>query len=248
MVTAAAPAIALSEPVETALSVDIFGAQTLLEPNAPRPNYPVQLAAVVLYALALAGVLLLSRPAPETQVEEPLELVLAPAPVEEPPPPPEATPEQADEIPPPPEAIDPVAPVEEPKPIPKPEPKPKVEKKVERKPVAHSDATPRHAAPVPATSAAPSAPSANMSAIASQIHARLQRAAANAYPELQSPRSARVGYRVSFSASGALTSFAIVPSGNAAFDAVASRLGGRIGAISPPGKAVSLSGSLTFSP
>lgn len=247
MVTAAAPAIALSEPVETALSVDIFGAQTLLEPNAPRPNYPVQLAAVVLYALALAGVLLLSRPAPETQVEEPLELVLAPAPVEEPPPP-EATPEQADEIPPPPEAIDPVAPVEEPKPVPKPEPKPKVEKKVERKPVARSDAAPRHAAPAPATSAAPSAPSANMSAIASQIHARLQRAAANAYPESQSPRSARVGYRVGFSASGALTSFSIVPSGNAAFDAVASRLGGRIGAISPPGKPVSLSGSLTFSP
>lgn len=248
MVTAAASALRVSEPAETALTVDIFGAQTLLKSNAPRPNYPAQLAAVLIYALALASVVLLSRPAPEAQTEEPLELVLAPAPVEEPPPPEEATPEQADEIPPPPEAIDPIAPVEQPKPVPKPEPKPKVEKKVERKPAARSDAAPRHAAPVPGTAAAPSAPAANMSAIASQIHARLQRAAANAYPESQAPRSARVGYRVSFSASGALTSFSIVPSGNAAFDSVASRLGGRIGSISPPGKAVSLSGSLTFAP
>lgn len=248
MVTAAAPAVAILDQDDATLTVDIFGAQTLLEPNSPRPNYPVQLGAVFLYALALAGVVFLSRPAPESVVEEPLELVLAPAPVEEPPPPPEATPEVADEPPPPPEAIEPIAPVEPPKPIPKAEPKPKIEKKVERKPVARSDAAPRHSAPGPATAAAPSAPSANLSAIASQIHARLQRAAANAYPESQAPRSARVGYRVSFSASGALTSFSIVPSGNAAFDAVASRLGGRIGSISPPGKPVSLSGSLTFSP
>jgi protein TonB len=246
MVTAAAPAIALSEPAENALPVDIFGAQTLLKHNAPRPNYPAQGAAVLLYALALTGVVLLSRPTPETELETPLELVLAPAPVEEPPPPEEAVPEQADEIPPPPEAIDPVAPVEEPKPVPKPQPKPKVEKKVERKP--RTDAAPRQATSATSASAGAPAQNASLSAIASQIHARLQRAAANAYPESQAPRSARIGYRVSFSASGAMTSFTIVPSGNAAFDAVASRLGGRIGSISPPGKPVSLSGSLTFSP
>ncbi len=76
----------------------------------------------------------------------------------------------------------------------------------------------------------------------------MQRAAANAYPESQAPRTAHISYRATFSASGSLTSYSISGSGNGAFDAVAQRLGSRCGSVPAPGKPVSLSGSLTFSP
>ncbi|MFY9834404.1 MAG: energy transducer TonB, partial [Methylocystis sp.] len=80
------------------------------------------------------------------------------------------------------------------------------------------------------------------------FHACMQRAAANAYPESQAPRTAHISYHATFGASGSLTSYSISGSGNAAFDAVAQRLGARCGSVPAPGKPVSLSGSLTFSP
>ena len=104
----------------------------------------------------------------------------------------------------------------------------------------------RAAVLAPVRAAPPPPPGATPSAIANQIHARLMRAAANAYPESQKPRSARISYRVSVDASGHITSFSITPSGNAAFDSVASRLGGRIGTVDAPGRAAALSGVINF--
>src|SRR5208282_2829257 len=181
--------------------------------------------------------LVMEQPAPPPVVEQPK------------PPEPEAVkpPEpQVDEPPPPPKAIEPaVAPVEPPKPKPVVPPKPKPKPVV--KAPEHTVAAPRHPVAVAApVRAAPVPAGATPSAIANQIHARLARAAANAYPESQKPRSARISYRVMVDASGHITSFSITPSGNAAFDAVASRLGGRIGTVDAPGRAAALSGVITF--
>ena len=147
------------------------------------------------------------------------------------------------EPPPPPVAEKAVAPIEPPKPrpIPKPVVKP-IPKPVQKAQPRPAERRPAVAAPV---RAAPP-PGATPSAIANQIHARLMRAAANAYPESQKPRSARISYRVSVDASGHVTSFSITPSGNAAFDSVASRLGGRIGTVDAPGRAAALSGVINF--
>jgi periplasmic protein TonB len=231
------------------------GAQGLLGQKAPPPNYRAQGVAAILYALAIGGVLTLGFRSAEAPVEEIQAIELAPIPIDEPPPdetPPLAEPETFE--PPPPEALDPIAPVDDvkppPKPVEKPRPEKKPEKPVERTQRRDAAPSPRAAArsDVPAARAPAAAPGVPTSAIANHFHACMQRAAANAYPESQAPRTARVGYHATFSATGSLASYTITPSGNAAFDAVANRLGGRCGSVPAPGKPVSLSGSLTFSP
>lgn len=232
------------------------GVQGLLQPKPQRPNYPAQVGAAAIYALLLGAVVTLSFRTAETPIEEQQVIELAPMPVEEEeqpedvlPPPEELTlPE-----PPPPSVMDPIAPVEPVKPEPKPVPKPKVERKIEKpqprtdaKPAAATRAGPRTDVPAVRAPAAP--PGATQSAIANHFHACMQRAAANAYPDSQAPRTARIAYRATFSAAGSMSSFSISPSGNGAFDAVANRLGGRCGSVPAPGKPVSLSGAFTFSP
>jgi periplasmic protein TonB len=229
------------------------GAQNLLALRSARQHYIAEAIAIGVYALILAAALNYTTKPQQAPPEEPMELVMEPAPppaVEQPKPPePEAVkpPEpQVQEPPPPPAAVEPaVAPVEPPKPKPvappKPKPKPVV-KAPDHKVVAAPHpaiAAPVRAAPVPA--------GATPSAVANQIHMRLARAAANSYPESQKPRSARISYRVMVDASGHITSFSISPSGNAAFDSVASRLGGRIGTVDPPGRPAALSGVINFS-
>jgi periplasmic protein TonB len=232
----------------------VFGAQTLLRLDPPPPNYFARIGAILLYLGLLSAVVTVGFKTNETAVEEEQVVELAPIPTENPPaedtpPPPEAV-----DIPdvPPPLALDPIAPVEEVKPVEKPKvEKPKVEKKVERAPDApRKDSRPAPASTVaaPAVRAPAAPPGATTSAIANQFHACMQRAAANAYPEAQAPRTAHIAYRATFSPSGSLTSYAITPSGNGAFDAVANRLGSRCGAVAASGKPVALSGSLTFSP
>jgi outer membrane biosynthesis protein TonB len=234
----------------------LSGAQNLLTLKTGRQYYFAEAAAVGLYALILAAALNYTTTPQQAPPEEPMELVMEaapPPPVEEPKPPePEAVkppePEVEEPPPPPPAAIEPaVAPVEPPKPKPVVPPKPKP-KPVVRAPERPVVAAPHHAAAVAApVRAAPVPAGATPSAIANQIHMRLARAAANAYPESQKPRSARISYRVTVDASGHITSFSISPSGNAAFDSVASRLGGRIGSVDAPGRAAALSGVLNFS-
>lgn len=237
--------------------IESHGAQTLLRSKPPQPNYPAQAGAALAYALLLGAVVTLSYKAAEAPIEELQVIELAPMPVEEEPPLEDTLPPPEElELPePPPPVIDPVAPVEEVKP--KPILKPKVEKKIERPPTprrAPSVAAPTRAGPAahagtaPAVRAPVAPPGATPSAIANHFHACMQRAAANAYPDSQSPRTARIAYRATFSATGSLTSYSISPSGNGAFDAVANRLGGRCGSVPAPGKPVSLSGGLTFSP
>ncbi len=223
------------------------GAQSLLSAKPPKQHYSAQGIALALYALLIAAALTTAFKPAQVVTEEEQTVELAPIPVDEEPPPPDQAPieqPQVDDTPPPPMALDPIAPIEEVKPAPKPVEKveKKVEKPVERKQVA----APRVAAPAARAPAAP--PGAQVSEIANHFHACMQRAAANTYPESQAPRTAHISYHATFGASGSLTSYSISGSGNAAFDTVAQRLGARCGSVPAPGKPVSLSGSLTFSP
>ena len=234
MAFAASPAVA----VANADSVPQFhraaaGAQSLLSVKPPKRNYPVQVVALSLYALLLGAAVTTAFKPAAVVTEEEQTVELAPMPVaEEPPPPPDQAP------------IEEVKPEPKPKAEQKPAPKQQVERRVE-KPFA-KPAAPRVAAP--AVRAPAAAPGAQVSAIANHFHACMQRAAANAYPESQAPRTAHISYHASFSATGSLTSYSISGSGNGAFDAVAQRLGSHCGSVPAPGKPVSLSGSLTFSP
>jgi periplasmic protein TonB len=234
---------------------DVKGAQTLLHLQAPRPNHPARIGAALAYFALLGAIVTVGFRTNVAPVEEEQAIELAPLAAEEPPPE-EDTPQPPEEIElplPPPLAMDPIAPVEQKTPVEKPKLKPekKIEKRVQQPSRARPAPTraqnvPRVAAPAVRAPAAP--PGASTSAIANQFHACMQRAAANAYPESQAPRSAHISYHASFSASGALSSYTISPSGIGAFDAVAQRLGGRCSSVAAPGKPVSLSGALTFSP
>lgn len=255
MATAIAPNLNAVEP-DFEFHTDPHGVQGLLQPMAQKPHYRAQIGAAAVYALLLGAVVTLTFKAAEQPVEEQQVIELAPIPAEEPPPedtlpPPE---ELALPDPPPPPLLDPVAPVEEVKPAPKPIEKPKVEKKIDKPPVARprTDARPapttartapgaaRTDAPAMRASAAP--PGATPSAIANQFHACLQRAAAS----FEAPLPGRVTYSASFSATGSLTSFS--PSGSGPLVAIASRLGGRCGSVAAPGRPVSLSGVISFTP
>lgn len=226
-----------------------IGAQSLLSAKPPRRHYLAQGIALALYALLIGWAVTTTFKPAAVVTEEEQTVELAPMPVaEEPPPPPDQAPieqPEVDDTPPPPMALDPIAPIEEVKPAPKPVEKveKKVDKPVERKPTA----APRAAVPAARAPAAPP-PGAQVSAIANHFHACMQRAAANAYPESQAPRTAHISYHATFGPTGSLTSYSISGSGNAAFDGVAQRLGARCGSVPAPGKPVSLSGSLTFSP
>jgi periplasmic protein TonB len=254
MATAIAPTLDAAD-VDLEFHTDPHGVQGLLQPKPQKPHHHVQIGAAAVYALLLGAVVTLTFKAAEQPVEEQQVIELAPIPADEPPPedtlpPPE---ELALPDPPPPPLIDPVAPVEEVKPAPKPIEKPKVEKKLDKPPVAkpRSDARPSpsnvRATPTPGArtdipaARAPAAPAGTTpSAIANQLHACLQRAASS----VDSPMAGRVTYSASFSASGSLTSFS--PSGPGPLAAIASRLGGRCGAVAAPGRPVSLSGVISF--
>jgi outer membrane biosynthesis protein TonB len=254
MATAIAPNLDAGEAYPE-FHTDPHGVQGLLQPVPQKPHYHAQVGAAAVYALVLGAVVTLTFKAAEQPVEEQQVIELAPIPAEEPPPedtlpPPE---ELALPDPPPPPLIDPVAPVEEVKPVPKPIEKPKVEKKVEKPPVAkaRTDARPSPTArttpgaartDAPAMRAPAAPPGATPSAIANQFHACLQRAAAN----FEAPLAGRVSYSASFSATGSLTSFS--PSGSGPLVAIASRLGGRCGSVAAPGRPVSLSGVISFVP
>jgi periplasmic protein TonB len=230
------------------------GAQSLLRLPAPPPNHFARVGAIVAYLLLLAAFLTVGFRANEAPVEELQVVELAPAPAEEEappedvPPPPETM--TLDDLPPPP-ALQPIAPVEQ-KPIEKPKPI-KVEKPHERKPAPSHEARPSHERsserehadrkPAAAASHAEAKPGATMSQAANALHACLQRAASS----VDAPRSGHVSYHASISASGSVTSFSISSSGNAALDAIASRLGGRCSSVPAPGKPGSLSGGITFS-
>jgi hypothetical protein len=197
----------------------------------------------VLYTASIWAILTLGFAVDNKPAEELAVIELAPIPVDEPQdeePPPPAEPDLPEPPPPEPDAMAP-----EPPPPPKPVPKPKVERPREPRPERPRPSVPR--VDVPAARA-PTPVGATPSAVANVFHACMQRAAANAYPEAQAPRKAHIGYHATFGATGSLLSYSISPSGNPAFDAVANRLAGRCGAVPAPGKTVSLSGGLTFSP
>jgi outer membrane biosynthesis protein TonB len=229
------------------------GVQGLLRSSPPRPNYAARCGAVLLYALAFGAVVELGFSVQEKPIEEQSVIELAPIPadetVEEEPPPPEE-PDLPEPPPPEPEAVAPLPEVKPPPPKPVQKPKPKVEKdrpRREPKPAAERARAVGQRTEAPAARA-PAPAGAQTSAIANHFHACMQRAASNAYPESQAPRRARVGYRAVFGPTGSLVSYSITSSGNAAFDAIANRLGRRCGSVPAPGKSVSLSGALTFSP
>jgi protein TonB len=255
MTAAFAPAIPAS-PETGALST-FPGAQTLLTLKSARQHYLAEAFAIGVYALVLAGALSYTTKPQQAPPEEPMELVMEPAPpppVEQPKPPePELAkpPEpQVEEPPPPPVAVKPaVAPVEPPKPRPKPvvKPKPKPVAKLPEHKVA-AQARPAPARPVAAAAPARAAPvpaGAAASAIANQIHGCLARAGASLYPESQNPRSAHVPYRANISASGSV-SFSWSSSGNSAFDSAAQRAGARCGSVAAPGHPATFNGVINF--
>jgi outer membrane biosynthesis protein TonB len=256
MPSAVAPNFDAAEAVDPYV-FDPHGAQSLLTPGRLPSNYPAQIGAAAVYALILGAIVTLSFKTAEVPVEEQQVIELAPIPEEEPPPPEDTPPpmeEQALPDPPPPPMMDPIAPVEEVKPPPKPveKPIPKVEKKVEA-PRPRMEAKPRPetrpapAAPradVPGVRAPAAPPGATPSAIANTFHACMQRAASS----FEAPLPGRVSYHATFSATGSLTSYSISPSGKGPLDSIASRLGGRCGSVPAPGKPVSLSGVISFSP
>jgi protein TonB len=232
-------------------SSDTHNAQALLRLPSAKANYPAQAIALLLYAIALVGIVTFSVPQKQNLEEEPLELVVVPSPADELPPPDAAEdappPEAVDEPPPPPEAIEPVAPIAPREPIQKPAPKPipKVEKHVERKQAPRNDAVRRSAAPAAGQSASGN-PNATQSLAANQFLACMQRAAARAAPDSPIPKHGRVAYRASFSPSGSMTSFNITPSGNALLDGIASRLGSRCGSLPAIGHPFNVSGGVLF--
>ncbi|MFY9629273.1 MAG: hypothetical protein WAK03_14130 [Methylocystis sp.] len=239
--------------IESRKSDSALGAQSLLQNLVPPPNYPARVGAVIAYLALIGAIVTIGFKANEAPVEEQQVIELAPLPVEEPPleeqtPPPEpiALPD-----PPPPQALDPIAPVEEQKPVERPKPEQKIEKRVERvpaphreprpAPVARTQPAPRAAAPAVRAPAAP--PGATLSGAANAYHSCLQRAAGN----VDAPVGGRVTYHATVSATGAVTSFSITSSSNSALASLAQRIGGRCGSVPAPGHPGSLSGGISFS-
>jgi protein TonB len=238
--TAAAAEAFVSPQDSGAIPDNLRHTQSLLVLDGGHPNYPVRAAAVIVYALTLAAAVTLSLPKIEATTEEPMELVVVPSAVEEPPPEEIPPPEALDETPPPPEALEPVAPIEPPKPIP-PKPAPKVER-VEKKPIP---ARPAVAAPTQGTPSVNA--NAQQSIASNQFLGCMQRAARNAAPDSPIVKHGRVAYRASFGATGALTSFSITSSsGNPTFDAIATRLSSRCGTLPAIGKPFFISGGVLF--
>lgn len=258
MASATAPNFEAASEASGEFLWDPHGVQSLLQPKPQRSHLRAQIGAAAVYALILGTVVTLSFKTSESPIEEQQVIELAPIPAEEPPPPEDVLP-QLEELlpePPPPPMMDPVAPVEEVKPKPIIKPVRKVEKKVETPVKPHADAKPRpDARPTRATNAGPRTdapamrapappPGATPSAIANQFHACMQRAASS----FEAPLPGRVSYHATFSATGSMTSYSITPSGKGPLDSIASRLGGRCGSAPAPGKPISLSGVISFSP
>ncbi|QGM97777.1 hypothetical protein [Methylocystis parvus] len=260
MTAAAAPNFETANAGSDEALWEPHGSQRLLQPRPQRPHYQAQIGAAAVYALLLGAIVTLSFKTAETPVEEQQVIELAPMPVEEPPPPEDVLPQLEELTPPeplpPPPMIDPIASAPEVKP----KPIPKIEKKVPTPAKPRTDAKPRSdakptAAPTRATNAgartdapamrAPAAPpGATPSAIANHFHACMQRAASS----FDAPLPGRVSYHATFSATGSITSYSITPSGKGPLDSIANRLGGRCGSVPAPGKPVSLSGVISFSP
>jgi periplasmic protein TonB len=262
MTAAFAPAF-LPLEFEDEFSAKSGSAQSLLAPQGGKSSHVTQAAGVALYALILVAVVTYTT-RPRDQVDdEPIPLVMLPAPeapveappkIDEPPPPPpvveqvQPAPMPAEPIvepvpqPPPPIAAEPVAPVE-PKPVPLPEQK----KPVEHKPILlprHVETPPRPAAP------APPPPNAIASGYANQVHAKIARVAINSYPRAAQLRNetGRVSYHIVIGPSGELLSKSIVPSGNSTFDTAAAEALSRSAPFPATGmaKPVSLSGAITY--
>ena len=169
----------------------------MLSAKPPKQHYSAQGIALALYALLIGAALTTAFKPAQVVTEEEQTVELAPMPVDEEPPPPDQAPieqPEVDDTPPPPMALDPIAPIEEVKPAPK--PVEKVEKKVDKPVERKQAAAPRVAAPAARAPAAP--PGAQVSEIANHFHACMQRAAANAYPESQAPRTAHISYHATF--------------------------------------------------
>jgi len=246
MTLAAAPRF--DAPLEETLPAELVsedGAHSLLHLPAPPPHHSARIGAVVVYLALIAGMLTIGFHANDTPVEELQVVEMAPPPADEEAPP-EEIPEtmQLDELPPPPPALQPIAPVEQ-KPIEKPKPQKKVEHKPahEARPAAErSNRAEHNPSAVGPRATSEAKPNATASLIANALHACLQRAAAS----VDAPRSGRVSYHASISASGSV-SVSVSSSGSAVLDGLASRIAARCTSVPAPGAPKSLSGAISFS-
>lgn len=276
MTSALAPQLNFFPVGGEAAAAENDGAHSLLRSHAFRPAYLAQGGAILVYALALAGLCYLAKPKPVPQ-DQPIELTMveddAPAPLDTPdtaPTPPatsEQTPTPPDAPPvtdptppeqtalatpdtPPPDPDLPPPPVDQQEtvaPVAPPPPPPAAVKHRQRpQAVAARTASSRHTAAAPA--AASGGSSAAPSYYANEVHARIASVASDTAPDGFSG-SGRVSYRIVIGPSGELISKSITPSGNVLFDRAAAEALARAAPFPPSGMArpVSLHGAIAFS-
>ncbi|MEW6436551.1 MAG: TonB family protein [Pseudomonadota bacterium] len=250
---------------EATTPVENDGAHTLLRSQSFRPAYVAQGAAILAYALALAGLCYLAKPKPIPQ-DLPIELTMVPddtppaqtptlaeqtpdtPPVADPTPPeqtalanPETPPDQ-DLTPPPADQEESIAPV-----APPPPPPAAVKQHHQRtKAAAVHTASSRRTAAGPASTS--SASSAAPSYYANEVHARIAEVAGETVPD-DFHGSGRVFYHIVIGPSGQLISKSLSSSGNALFDRAAAEALARAAPFPPPGtsRPVSLHGAIAYS-
>jgi protein TonB len=274
MTSALAPQLNfLQIDTETTTVGESDGAHSLLGSPSFRPAYFAQGAAILVYALALAGLCYLSKPKPAPQ-DQPIELTMVaddtPAPIDTPdttptppavseqtpdappvtdPTPPEQTAVATPDAPPPPdEDLPPLAADQQENvaPVAPPLPPVAIKHRQRLQAVATRATSSRHTASAPAASRA--APGAAPSYYANEVHARVAQVAGDTVPD-DFHGSGRVLYHIVISPSGELISKSITPSGNTLFDRAAAEALARAAPFPPTGmpRPVSLHGAIAYS-
>lgn len=247
---------------DTAAVAEGDGAHSLLRPQSFRPAYLAQGAAILLYALALAGLCYLAKPKPVPQ-DQPIELTMVPddtlaptpaalaeqtpdAPPLADPTPPEQTALATPDTPPDQDLTPPVDQQESIAPVAPPPPPLAVKHRQRLKAVAARVTSARHFAAAPASASGGS--NAAPSYYANEVHARIASVASDTVPD-DFHGSGRVSYHIVIGPSGQLISKSISSSGNSLFDRAAAEALARAAPFPPTGmsRPVSLHGAIAFS-
>jgi periplasmic protein TonB len=245
---------------DSAAAAESDGAHSLLRSHSIRPAYLAQGAAILVYALALAGLCYLAKPKPVPQ-DQPIELTMVPDDTPTPPAlaeqtpdtppladptPPEQTALATPDTPPDQDLTPPVDQQESVAPVAPPPPPAAVKHHERPKAVAARPTSSRHFAAAPASASGGS--SAAPSYYANEVHARIASVASDTVPD-DFHGSGRVSYHIVISPSGQLISKSLSSSGNSLFDRAAAEALARAAPFPPTGtsRPVSLHGAIAFS-
>jgi protein TonB len=237
------------------------GAHSLLRPHSIRPAYLAQGAAILVYALALAGLCYLAKPKPLPQ-DQPIELTMVPDDTPAPTPalaeqtpdtppladptPPDQTALATPDTPPDQDLTPPVDQQESVAPVAPPPPPVAVKHHQRSKAVAARATSARRFAAAPASASGGS--TAAPSYYANEVHARIASVASDTVPD-DFHGSGRVSYHIVIAPSGQLISKSVSSSGNSLFDRAAAEALARAAPFPPTGmsRPVSLHGAIAFS-